>query len=128
MSRLIKQQTRWKKSFLRNIFFTGRFYWKRPFPAALAYYLHVLFVLLGPIVAFRHLFYAPIHGNVASAVLYLVGIVLIGSMFGLAYWREEPGSHRWMYRPLMSLMSTILLSWLLFYAVLTIKRMKWSRT
>jgi cellulose synthase/poly-beta-1,6-N-acetylglucosamine synthase-like glycosyltransferase len=125
--RLITQQVRWKKSFLRNIFFTGRFYWRRPFPAAVAYYLHILFVLCGPLVAFRHLIYAPSHGNPSSGVLYLLGIVLIGSMFGLAYWREEPGSNRWMYRPLMSLVSTMVLSWLLFYALATIKQMKWSR-
>lgn len=128
LPRLLRQQVRWKKSFLRNIFFTGAFYWRRPFPAALVYYLHVAFVLLGPLVAFRHLLYAPAHGNVYSAVLYLLGILLIGSMFGLAYWREEPGSHRWMYRPLMSLVSTLMLSWLLFYALLTIKRMNWSRS
>jgi cellulose synthase/poly-beta-1,6-N-acetylglucosamine synthase-like glycosyltransferase len=127
LPRLLKQQVRWKKSFLRNIFFTGSFYWRRPFVAAAAYYLHIAFVLLGPLVAFRHLVYAPAHGNLMSAVLYLAGIVLIGSMFGFAYWREEPGSYRWMYRPLMSLISTTLLSWLLFYALVTIKRMNWSR-
>ncbi len=126
--RLLKQQVRWKKSFVRNIFFTGRFYWRHALPTAIVYYLHVAFVLLGPIVAFRHLVYAPSHGNPTSAVLYLVGIILIGSMFGLAHWREEPNSHRWMYRPLMSIISTTVLSWLLFYALITIKQSKWSRS
>jgi len=125
--RLVKQQVRWKKSFVRNIFFTGRFYWRKPLPAALVYYLHIAFVLLGPLVAFRHLIYAPMHGNLGSGLLYLFGIILVGSMFGLAQWREEPDSRRWAYRPLMSLLSTLLLSWLLVYALLTIKRMTWVR-
>lgn len=124
---LVLQQTRWKKSFFRNIFFTGRFYWRRPLLPVLVYYLHVLFVLLGPFVAFRHLVYAPTHGNPDSAVLYLAGIILVGSMFGFAVWREDPGSRCWMYRPLMSLLSTLVLSWLLFYACFTIKRMTWER-
>jgi cellulose synthase/poly-beta-1,6-N-acetylglucosamine synthase-like glycosyltransferase len=127
LPKLVKQQVRWKKSFLRNMFFTGRFYWRRPLPTAIAYYLHVAFVLLGPFVAFRHLVYAPLHGNLESGILYVFGILLIGSMFSLAYWREEPDSRRWAYRPLMSLLSTLMLSWLLFYALLTIKRMSWAR-
>ena len=44
--RMIKQQIRWKKSFIRNIFFTGAFYWKRPLLPALFYYLHIFFVLV----------------------------------------------------------------------------------
>ena len=127
LPRLMRQQVRWKKSFLRNIFFTGRFYWRRPLLAALVYYLHVVFVVLGPFVAFRHLIYAPLHGNPTSAFLYLFGILLIGSMFSLAYWREEPDSRGWFYRPIMSVLSTVLLSWLVFYALLTIKRMTWNR-
>jgi cellulose synthase/poly-beta-1,6-N-acetylglucosamine synthase-like glycosyltransferase len=125
--RLIKQQVRWKKSFVRNIFFTGRFYWRRPFVAALLYYLHIAFVLVGPFVAFRHLVYMPLHGNIESMLLYLFGIFLIGSMFGLAFRLEDPESGRWFYRPLMSLLSTIVLSWLVFYSLLTIKKKTWVR-
>jgi cellulose synthase/poly-beta-1,6-N-acetylglucosamine synthase-like glycosyltransferase len=127
VSKLVKQQVRWKKSFLRNMFFTGRHYWRRSFVPALAYYLHVLFVLAGPFIAFRHLVYIPLHGNFESAFLYLTGIVVVGSMFGLAHWRAEPQSHGWVYRPLMSLISTLFLSWLLFYSLFTIRRMRWAR-
>jgi cellulose synthase/poly-beta-1,6-N-acetylglucosamine synthase-like glycosyltransferase len=127
LPRLIRQQVRWKKSFLRNIWFTGAFYWRRPLVPALVYYLHVFFVLAGPFVAFRHLIYLPIHGNVESMVLYLCGIVLIGSMFGLAHRREDPADSGWMYRPLMSLLSTVVLSWLIFYSIATIRRRTWSR-
>jgi cellulose synthase/poly-beta-1,6-N-acetylglucosamine synthase-like glycosyltransferase len=126
-SKLVKQQVRWKKSFVRNMFFTGRYYWRKSLPPAAVYYLHILFVFAGPIVAFRHLVYVPAHGNPESALLYLAGIVVVGSMFGLAHWRVEPKSHGWVYRPLMSLISTVLLSWLLIYSLLTIRRMRWAR-
>jgi cellulose synthase/poly-beta-1,6-N-acetylglucosamine synthase-like glycosyltransferase len=124
---VLKQQVRWKKSFIRNIFVTGRFYWRRPFLPALWYYLHVLFVLFGPFVAARHLIYLPLRGNIMSAVLYLVGILFIGVCFALAFRYENPGSSRWLYRPAMSIMSTLLFSWLIFYSAATIKKMTWYR-
>lgn len=125
---VLKQQVRWKKSFIRNIFFTGAFYWRRHLLAALAYYLHVLFVFVGPFIAFRHVIYMPLRGNLESMLLYIMGIVLVGTMFGLAFRREERVlADRWIYRPLMSLISTLVLSWLIGYSVLTIKKMTWAR-
>jgi cellulose synthase/poly-beta-1,6-N-acetylglucosamine synthase-like glycosyltransferase len=124
---MIKQQVRWKKSFIRNVFVTGRFYWKRPFLPALFYYVHVIFVFLGPFVAARHLIYLPLRGDSMSVVLYLTGIAFIGLCFGLAFRYENPGSRRWLYRPAMSVMSTLMFSWLIFYSAATIKKMTWSR-
>ena len=127
-TRVIKQQVRWKKSFIRNIFFTGAFFWRRPFAVSMNYYLHIAFVLLGPFIAFRHLVYLPLQGNFYSMFLYLAGICFIGFMFGLAFKLENPESDRWVYRPIMSLLSTLVLSWLIFYSASTIKKMTWSRT
>ena len=125
--KLLKQQIRWKKSFLRNIFFTGRFYWKKPLIPALLYYLHILIVLAGPFIVYRHLIYLPLEGDLFSIFLYLGGITLVGLMFGLAYQVEDPQSRKWVYRPLMSLLSTLVLCWLLFYSAATINNMAWSR-
>jgi cellulose synthase/poly-beta-1,6-N-acetylglucosamine synthase-like glycosyltransferase len=127
LSAVIKQQVRWKKSFIRNIFVTGRFYWRRPFLPALFYYIHVLFVLAGPFIAARHLIYLPLRGNPMSLLLYLAGISVIGLSFGLAFRYEDPRSRTWIYRPLMSLMSTVMFSWLIFYSAATVKKMTWSR-
>jgi cellulose synthase/poly-beta-1,6-N-acetylglucosamine synthase-like glycosyltransferase len=125
---LLHQQVRWKKSFVRNLFFTGGFYWRRPALAVVAYYLHALFVFAGPIVAFRHVVYLPLHGNIESGVSYLLGILLIGTMFGLAFRREETVNRAWwVFRPLMSFLSTLVLSWLILYSIVTVKRMTWVR-
>lgn len=125
--KFLKQQVRWKKSFIRNTFFTGAFYWKRPWPVAAIYYLHVLFVAMAPFISFRHLVYLPANGNPMSAVLYLAGIAFIGLMFGLTS-RVEGGQGRLMlYRSLMGLLSTLVMSWLVFYAAVTIRRMTWYR-
>ena len=128
--KLIQQQIRWKKSFIRNAFFNAPFYWRKPFLPALFFYLHILFVVAGPLVAFRHLIYLPIHGNFLSPFLYIGGICLVGFTFGLAFSRESREPHepyRWIYRPAMSLLSTLILSWLVFYSAVTIKKMTWYR-
>lgn len=125
--KLAKQQIRWKKSFIRNVFFNGYFYWRKPFLPALFFYLHILFVLAGPIIVIRHLLYLPIQGNLLSPFLYLGGIALVGFTFGLAFSRENRDSYRWVYRPIMSLLSTLVLSWLVYYSALTIRKMVWHR-
>jgi cellulose synthase/poly-beta-1,6-N-acetylglucosamine synthase-like glycosyltransferase len=122
-----KQQARWKKSFIRNLFFTGSFMWRRgPGPAAL-YYGHALWVAAAPLMAFRHLLWAPLHGMAFLTLLYLCGVVLKGLVWGVAFKVDNPGDGRWRYRPLMSLLSSLVLAWLLPYSFATIRRGVWSR-
>lgn len=124
---MIMQQIRWKKSFIRNIFFTGTFFWKKNVGVVILYYSHIIFVLLGPIIAFRHMVYLPLQGVAVSAVLYFCGVLYMGSMFGLANLITSEQNVRWFYRPLMSLLSAFIFSWLIFYSALTIKKMVWIR-
>nr|WP_225860864.1 glycosyltransferase [Streptomyces triticiradicis] len=124
----MKQQIRWKKSFIRNTFFTGTFMWRRGVGPSCLYYGHVLWVLAAPFMAVRHMILSPMQGGVFVSVLYLSGVVLKGSIWGLAFKIDNPGDARWRYRPLMSLLSALLLSWLLPYSLATIRRGVWSRT
>jgi cellulose synthase/poly-beta-1,6-N-acetylglucosamine synthase-like glycosyltransferase len=123
----LKQQIRWKKSFLRNILLTGKFYWRRPFLAAAMYYMRAIFVFVGPFIVFRHLVWLPMSGDVYSGVLYLSGILFLGLTFATLHKIEHPNENVWIYRPLMNLISTFMLSWLIFYSILTIRKMTWSR-
>jgi cellulose synthase/poly-beta-1,6-N-acetylglucosamine synthase-like glycosyltransferase len=124
---IISQQIRWKKSFIRNIFLTWYFYWRRPVLPALFYYLHILFVIIWPIISFRHLIYFPIHWDFFSALYYLLWIIFVWLLFWIAFKIENNDSNIWMYRPLMSLLSTLVISWLVFYSLFTIKKMVWTR-
>lgn len=124
----MKQQIRWKKSFIRNLFFAGSFMWRRgPGPAAL-YYGHALWVSAAPFMVFWHLVWAPLHGGAFLTLLYLCGVFLKGCVWGLAFKIENPGDVRWRYRPLMSMLSALLLAWLLPYSLATIRRGVWSRS
>lgn len=127
LNKLVKQHIRWKKSFIRNLFFTGKFYWRKPLIPALKFYFACMFTILGPFIAFRHLIYLPITGNIMSGVYYFSGIFFIGLIYGLAFKLEDPESPQWVYRPFMSLFSTLVLSWLIFYSAATIKKGIWHR-
>jgi cellulose synthase/poly-beta-1,6-N-acetylglucosamine synthase-like glycosyltransferase len=124
----MKQQIRWKKSFTRNLFFTGTFIWRRGLRIGIIYYLHVIFVLVAPLMAVRHLIVMPLTGMWFLVLLYFAGIFLKGAIWGIAFRAQNPGSDRWVYRPLMSVVSAVCLSWLLFYSIATLRKGTWSRT
>ncbi len=123
----LRQQVRWKKSFIRNLFFTGRFMWRRGTAPAVMFYGHALWVALAPFMALRHLIWAPLHGLWLLSLLYLAGILLKGTAWAVAVKVDNPASPAWRYRPLMSLISATVLAWLLPYAILTIRRGIWTR-
>jgi cellulose synthase/poly-beta-1,6-N-acetylglucosamine synthase-like glycosyltransferase len=127
LRRLLKQQVRWKKSFIRNLFFVGSFQWRRGPVPALLFYGRALFILAAPLMAFRHLVWLPMRGAYIVTALYLAGILFKGCIWAFAYRAENPGCSRWIYRPLMSLMTVIMFSMLLPYSLLTIRRGVWSR-
>jgi len=125
--KLVRQHIRWKKSFIRNLFFTGTFYWRKPIIPSLKYYLGALFTILGPFIVLRHLIYLPINGDALSGIYYLSGILFIGALYGLAFKINNPKSSAWIYRPFMSVISTLTLSWLIFYSLITINSNVWYR-
>jgi cellulose synthase/poly-beta-1,6-N-acetylglucosamine synthase-like glycosyltransferase len=125
--KLMRQQARWKKSFLRNLCFTGRFYWRKGLGPAALFYAHAIFVLATPIMAFRHLVWLPAHGEWSLVGIYFCGLFLKGSVWAIAYKVENPHCNRWVYRPLMSLMSAVCFSMILPWSALTVRRGVWAR-
>ena len=123
----LKQQVRWKKSFIRNLCFTGSFMWRRGPGAAAMFYGHALFVAVAPLMAVRHLVWAPANGLFLLTALYLCGVLTKGFAWAIAFKISNPGTSRWRYRPLISLLGSVLLAWLLPYSLFTIRRGTWSR-
>ncbi|HEX4777060.1 MAG TPA: glycosyltransferase [Acidimicrobiia bacterium] len=122
-----KQQARWKKSFIRNLFFNGPYIWRRGFGPAALFYLHALWVVAAPIMFFRHLVWLPAHTQWLLVGLYLAGVFTKGAAFAIAYKAQNRHCTRWVYRPLMSLLSSIGLSWLILYSAATVRKGVWHR-
>lgn len=127
MKSMLQQQTRWKKSFIRNLAFSASFYWRRGFFAALLFYAHAVLVVATPFMAFRHLVLMPLQGAWVLTALFVAGVALKGCIWAVAYRIQNPGCGRWVYRPLMSLMSTFIFSGLLLWSLLTVRRQIWVR-
>ena len=128
MKKFMIQQIRWKKSWIRTFIFTAPFYYKNRSPIAAAiYYLQMVLSFLGPIVATRNLILMPLEGHFAAPVMYLGGLMFISLLFALEFRFRYPNSgNRWMYRILVTLLGINVLSSLLYYAALTIRRNKWG--
>jgi len=123
---LIRQQIRWRKSFIRSIFATGGVYWRRPFFAALLYYLQVALKIIRPYVVLQSLILLPLLSNdYYSGIFYIVSVIFSGMIYGIDFRLRNPGSPLWLYRPLITILSTLVFSWLLVYAAITIKKTAW---
>jgi cellulose synthase/poly-beta-1,6-N-acetylglucosamine synthase-like glycosyltransferase len=125
-SKFMKQQIRWKKSFIRNAFFNVPFFWRKPLPVAAVYYGHILFVVCAPLIVSK-VFLLP-HDNYWGVIgYYVASVFVIGALFALALRFEDKTCRYWYYRPVMSLFSSLILSWVVIYSALTVRRMKWHR-
>ena len=83
--------------------------------------------MLAPLMVVLHLICAPLHGALLLPALYRAGVALKGLVWGLAYWAHNPRDWRWVYRPVMSLMSALCFSWMLPYSAITLRKGVWSR-
>ena len=112
ITKFIRQQIRWKKSWFRVFFFTVPFYFKdRNLFAASIFYLQMIWSFLSPVIAIRSLVYLPLQGQYIDALVYLSGLAFIGLLFAADFKMRNPSCGKeWMYRPLWSLMGFFLSS------------------
>ena len=122
---LIKQQIRWRKSFIRSIFSTGSIYWQRPLVIAIIYYLTVALRLFRPYIIIKSLIILPLTGDIVTTIFYIGGTMFTGLMYGIDVRLRKLGYPRWFYRPLMNVFSTFIFTWLIIYAALIIKNKTW---
>jgi hyaluronan synthase len=122
---LLKQQIRWKKSFIRSLFSTGGMYWRRPFWVAVLYYIQTVMKFVRPYVLFRAVFMLPLIGDAASTGLWFLGVMFTGMIYTVDFRLRNPGDPLWLYRPIFTLLTAFVYTWLLPYAAVTIKNKAW---
>jgi hyaluronan synthase len=121
---LIRQQIRWRKSFIRSLPATGGIYWRRPFYAAFLYYLILGLKLTRPLIVLK-IMLLIFSGDLGTVAFYMAGLMYTGMLYGIDSRLRNPGYPYWLYRPLFTFISTFILSWLIFYAAITIKKEGW---
>ena len=79
----LKQQMRWKRSWLRESIITGKFVWKKEPFMALFFYIGLLVPMLAPMVVIYNLLYIPIFNQVIPTT-FLVGLLMMALMMSAA--------------------------------------------
>jgi hyaluronan synthase len=73
----------------------------------------------------KALIFLPLSGDFATTALYLLGALYSGMLYGVDVRLRNPGYKFWIYRPIMTFISTFIFSWLVIYAAITIRKTGW---
>ena len=79
----LKQQMRWKRSWLRESLIASKFMWKKEPFAALTFYIGVMVPIFAPIVVVYNLIYIPMVYKVFPTT-FLVGLLLMSMLMSIA--------------------------------------------
>lgn len=126
IKQFVKQQTRWKKSWIINAVFLSKFiYRKRPFLAVTYFYPLLLVSLLTPFAAARAMLFNPVFRDVLP-LYYITGALLLTAIILVFYRFAARENKYWPYLFLWAGLNVIFMSFILFYAALTIQNRKWG--
>jgi len=120
----IRQQCRWKRSWIRELLVAGRFFWRKHPVAAISWYAMSVLPLLAPLVMFNALVLGPLlYGRPAA---FYVGGVLVVTLLWSFYYLEKTGRPYWWTAFLFTLTYMGFFSWQGYYAVITMRNTKWG--
>jgi hyaluronan synthase len=124
MRKYVRQQQRWKKSWIRETFIAAMFMWKKNPIAALSFYTYAFLAFVAPIVFIRAIFYAPITTN-DWPIMYLTGLALMLVLHGVYYWNYTK-QKEWFLPVITFWFYTVMLMWQLPWALFTIRDSRWG--
>lgn len=121
----VKQQQRWKKSWIRETFIAASFMWRKNFFAAVSFYSYMFLAFAAPIVFINALFYYPIFKTHLFPWSYLLGLSLMLMLHGI-YYRNHVKKSNWFLPVITFWFYTILLMWQLPWAFITMRDTRWG--
>ncbi len=122
----LKQQKRWKKGYVRSNFFVSAFFWRKNPLMSLVFYTEFMTTFTAPLITLIVLVYEPfVLRQFWIPLVFLGGQLLIGLAAGLDYKFRDPTAKNWMYKPLMNLVASFVLSWLIFPALWNYRKNEW---
>ena len=120
----LKQQMRWKRSWLRESFTAGTFIWKKEPFAALFFYIGLLVPILAPIIVIYNLIYIPFTTH-AFPITFVVGMIMMSMMMSTAQLFLRKSS-TWIYGFLFCMYYEMVLLWQMPIAILTFWKSTWG--
>ncbi len=122
--KFLRQQLRWKKSWLRENGRAAAFMWRKNPIMALSFYVAFLLPLLAPLVLARVFLTGPLIEG-AAPVWYVAGLLVMAVTFGLFY-RLHHRNGVWLYGVAFTFLYITCLVWQLPYALLTMRDNSWG--
>jgi hyaluronan synthase len=122
----LRQQTRWKKGYIRSNFFVSTFFWKKNPLISSIFYTEFMTTFTAPFITVVVFLYEPlVLKNYLIPFAFVAGSLLAGFAHGLDYKLRDPKSKTWKYKPIMNIFTSFGLSWLIFPAILTLRKNQW---
>jgi hyaluronan synthase len=124
--KFLKQQVRWKKSWLRECLIASGFMWKKHPLASIAFYAQTVFPIIAPLIVVRVFFWLPVvEQDILSMAVYGFGVTLIGLIFS-AYYLFYKADGAWLSGVNFTLYYMFVLIWQMPYAILTSRDNRWG--
>lgn len=120
----LKQQMRWKRSWLRESIIAGKFMWKKEPFMAVFFYMGVFVPIAAPIIVTYNLVYVPIVYNIFPTT-FLVGVLMMALMMSFAqmFFRK---STTWIFGMLFCIYYEAVLLWQMPIAWVTFWKSTWG--
>jgi len=126
MRSYIKQQTRWKKGYVRSNFFASTFFWKKHPIISIIFYIEFMATFSAPAIIIIIFVYTPIvYAHYWIPLVFVLGSLLAGLAQGVDYKFRDHTTTTWKYKPLMNLFASFGLSWLVIPAILKLRKNEW---
>ncbi len=120
----LKQQMRWKRSWLRESLKAGTFMWRKEPIMALSFYFGLLIPLIAPMIVLYNLIYVPVVLHIYP-ITFLLGILLMSFLMSFAQLLLKKSS-LWVYGIWFCLYYEAVLLWQMPYAWLTFWVSDWG--
>src|SRR6478609_9755015 len=118
------QQTRWKKSWLRESLIASTFFWRKNPVASIPTYASNVFPIVAPVVIFHACIWNPlVHG--ADPWMYLVGLYAMAVLYSLYYGFTRRKPYWWAGIAFVLLYATVLI-WQTYWAIATARKTAWG--
>ncbi len=121
----VRQQQRWKKSWIRETFIASTFMWKKNVIAAISFYSYVFLAFAAPIVFIRAIIYLPLFVSKQWPIAYLFGLAIMLILHGI-YYHNHVKNSPWFLPALTFWFYTVMLIWQLPWAFVTMQDTRWG--
>lgn len=120
----MRQQQRWKKSWMRETIIASTFLWRKNPIAAFFFYCYVFLAFAAPVVFVHAVLWNPLVHHIVPYV-YFIGLLLMLILHGI-YFRIHVGKQPWLFAVISFWFYTVILMWQLPWALLTIADTRWG--